>query len=583
MKYEIKKNEFKEEAENLTSFLPYSSILLEFMMSRGYRTKEEIMRFFGFWEKDLRNVRKMKDGQAFIDEVVNAVKTHKNITVYGDYDGDGVMGTSIVVWVFRWLGIHVNFFINHRFNEGYGLNQKGMERLVSLYPETEFIITLDNGISAAEGIKWAEDRGIQVVVSDHHELVKGKELPDCPVVDEWRPDEDADARECMCGAELVRRLMLEVVKDLGKEPQLHSKLQQLVGFSGFATISDSVKLTPANHYIARKGIESIRMNGSGEFWCWEAFKKTAGVSGEIDETTIGYYFAPMVNAASRVTGESDIPVMLCTSSNLEEARKYAEQLKAINDKRKALSAAGTSAAEEEIKRNGWENDSFIIAEGNGEIGNGIAGLVCSHITEKYGVPALVLSPSNDPEVYKGSGRSISGVNLIKILEQHAELFETFGGHAEACGVAIKKKNVPLLREALKGTVQRTEPSVMVDFKLKPSEISQRVINDFKEIAAPFGVGFEAPIWMLDGEVTPTLVHDRRNGDHYDNVIQMKGVHGKFTLTDPNSEITCLYFNGYDSISNLEAGEHVEIVGEPSLNVFRGTVTRQFVVRDIVRG
>ena len=104
MKYEIKKNEFKEEAENLTSFLPYSSILLEFMMSRGYRTKEEIMRFFGFWEKDLRNVRKMKDGQAFIDEVVNAVKTHKNITVYGDYDGDGVMGTSIVVWVFRWLG-----------------------------------------------------------------------------------------------------------------------------------------------------------------------------------------------------------------------------------------------------------------------------------------------------------------------------------------------------------------------------------------------------------------------------------------------------------------------------------------------
>lgn len=581
MNYTVRKREM-EKAEDIAQYLPYSPLLIDFMISKGYKTREEIAKFLCFWENDLRPVRKMKDAESFITAVAEAVRSKKHITIYGDYDGDGVMGTSIAIWVFRWLGIKANYFINHRFNEGYGLNEKGMKHLMQLYPDTEFIITLDNGISAEEGIRLAESHGIQVVVSDHHQLVSGKNLPDCPVVDEWRPDEDPDARVGMCGAELIRRLLIEVIKELGMEKKLHSKLKTLIGFSGFATISDSVKLNPENHFIAKKGIEVIQSNA---FPCWPAFAKAAG-SGTVDETTIGYYYGPMVNASSRVTGESDLAVKLCIAEDNESALSAASVLKEINERRKKLSYEAVNSVTKQITENGWNKDPFIVATGDGKIGVGIAGLACSKICETYEVPAICLSPDpNDDSVYKGSGRSVPGVNLIEILEKCSDLFVTVGGHAEACGVQIKKENVEPLRERLRKIVKKGEPMPLaIDFDVKPSEISQEVINEFNEIAAPFGVGFEAPVWMLEGVVVPTVKRNKKNGDTYENVICMKNVHAKWTLVDEvhtDTEITCIFFNGYNSVEDLYPEEKMKVLGVPSLNVFMGTVSRQFIVNAII--
>lgn len=571
----IKKQRVNEEkAKTLSHELPLSVPIIEYLLDHGYDTKEKIERFMNFQSSYLRDVYTMKDADKFIKRLVKAVKNKENITVYGDYDGDGVMATTIIVRTLRWLGLNPNFFISNRFTEGYGLSVKGMNRLIDTYPETQLVVTVDNGIAAIEGIAYAKEKGIEVIVSDHHIAKPDGSLPKCPVVCEKRLDENKEIIEEFCGAELARRLMNALVDKLGLSEEMYHKMFSLYAFSGFATITDIVPMNASNHFVTKTGLNKIK---DEEYVCWAALREISEVK-NFDYQTIGFRYGPMINAAARITGDATIPVKLCITDNIDEARKLAQELKLLNEQRQELSKVASKTAIKEIKENSLENNDFILVYGNDDVtyDEGIAGLVASDIVNNYGCAAVCLCPTTeDPNIYKGSGRSVGTFNIKEALDKCSDLLVGYGGHAMACGLTVKKENILPLMEKMNGLakgIKDTVDDILIDYVLDGNLISAKLINDYDQYLAPFGPGFEEPVYAIVGylkEINESSLYLTMKEKHIKTKINCGG----------NNPIDLLWFNGRHRFEEMNPsnGDAVACIGKPHNNLFNGRISTQFWV------
>lgn len=569
-----RKRENRENAMSLSKELPLSVPIIEYLLDHGYDTKEKIERFMNFQSSYLRDVYSMKDTEKFVKRVVKAIKNKEVITIYGDYDGDGVMATTIIVRTLRWLGMDPNFFISNRFTEGYGLSVKGMNRLIDTYPDTQLIITVDNGIAAIEGIEYAKEKGIDVVVSDHHIAKPDGSLPKCPVVCEKRLDEDKELIEEFCGAELARRLMNAVVDKMGLSDDLYHKMFSLYAFSGFATITDIVPMNASNHFVTKTGLSKIK---DEEYVCWAALREISEIE-NFDYQTIGFRYGPMINAAARITGDATIPVKLCITDDIEEARKLARELKSLNEQRQELSKNAVTIAMSEIKEKNMENNDFILVYGKdgNTYDEGIAGLVASDIVNNYGCASVCLCPTTeDPTIYKGSGRSIGTFNIKEALDKCSDLLVGYGGHAMACGLTVKQENIQELlqrmNELAKG-IKDTVDDIVIDYVLDGNSISAKLINDYDQYLAPFGPGFEEPVYAIVGylkEVGDNSLYLTMKEKHIKTKINCGG-------TNP---IDLLWFNGRHRFEGMNPsnGDAVACIGKPHNNLFNGKITTQFWV------
>ncbi len=368
-------------------------LICEYLCDHGYTSKEKINNFINFTENNLKNITEMKDVKPFILRLANAVINHEKIVIYGDYDSDGICATTIFIKTLRLLGEDPSYFISNRFTEGYGLSIKGMQRLLTQYPDTKLIVTCDNGIVAFEGVDYAKSKGVDVIISDHHIASPDGRLPDCPVVCEKRRDENTNQLEGFCGAELARRLCVLLTQVLRKYEPLKDQLESLYAFAGFATITDVIELNSSNHFIAKKGLEEINnykkdapcfaalkevlsinsnidevsigyhlgpmINAAGRITleeinnykkdapCFAALKEVLSINSNIDEVSIGYHLGPMINAAGRITGDASLSVELFISNDIVEAKKLVLELKKLNEIRQEKSFEQQQLAKKE--------------------------------------------------------------------------------------------------------------------------------------------------------------------------------------------------------------------------------------------
>ena len=474
---------------------------VQYLVGKGYDTKEKINSVLYFNPTELRPLMSMKNAEAFMIRLENAVKAKENITIYGDYDGDGIMGTIIMYEGLKKLGVPVKWFINNRIKEGYGMNIAGITRLMTLHPETQLIVTVDNGIKAFEGIKYAQEHGIDVIVSDHHGQSEGESLPECPVVCEKRLDEDPNG-EWFCGAELARRIIVELFSRLGKKAANGVFLEELYAYAGFATITDSVPMNPANHYVAKHGLYMIAKASN---MIWRVLYELV-LPKKMDQDTIGYQYGPMVNAPGRILGDVDVVLeaLIAGSEGDEEACKDAvRKMIEINKERQARSVTDDQIANGIIETMNMSKDPFIVIHDD-RFTEGMNGLVSGHITEAYKVPSIVLSPKDsDPDLYKGSCRSVEGVNVFELLNQCRDELEYFGGHPMAAGLAVRRENIPALRAKLISLVSKIDikhdPEVKVDLMIEPGKISRKALMDLDEIM-PFGPELEKPMIGMTAKI-----------------------------------------------------------------------------------
>lgn len=562
----------KERANKLLSYelareVKLAPTIIEYFCDHGYKTAKEINDFINFQDKDLRKISKMKDGIVFLNTLKEAVTNNKNIVVWGDYDGDGVCATAIFMWTFKWLGVKANWFISNRFTEGYGMSVKALERLLREYPETDLIVTCDNGIVAFDAVKYAKSKGIDVIISDHHEASPDGRLPDCPVVCEKRLDEDITKTESFCGAELARRICCNLVYML-KNEEVKPKLENLYAFSGFATITDVIEFNASNHYVAKRGLEIINKDA---FPCFKVLKNELDIKREIDEETIGFKYGPMINAAGRIIGTAEYPVLLFIEEDDNKANELSKKLLGLNEIRQAMSLEEQKRVIKEIKEKQYDKDNFIIVS-EGDYKEGIAGLNASYIVDNFKVPAICFcEKEDDSTMLKGSGRSIKGFNLKLALDMCKDLLACYGGHPMAAGITIKKENLEAFRNKMNNlakNIETMEETINIDYLLKPEEVSVQLANEYKNVLAPFGPKLEKPVFAVEGVFGNELTI-------------MKEKHIKTLIKGKTTSVVLLWFN---SILKYETkkpnNKTVIVIGQPSENEFNGKTTLQFIADDI---
>ena len=577
--YKIKKL-YKEEILSLRKDFPKIPLLtLNYLISKGYNTKEKIERFYNYSLKDIPDFYDYKDGKKAIDQIKKYIKEDKKFLIYGDYDADGIDATAIMVNTLKELNVDVKHYINNRFENGFGLCKDGIDEALSKF-DFDVVITVDNGIDRIEEAEYLKELGKRLIITDHHLPLETGEIPDCDaVVNAHRLDETAPFKD-MCGAGLafllVARLWMDLknINDDSKSELFSTELfKRNLANAGLATVCDMMPLREYNRWLVSESIKIMNSNDCP--YCWKALKKVADCKNSITEETFGFAFGPIINAVGRVLGNVDVAVDLLTENNEAKVYKIANDLSEVNAKRKEMVECEVDLAQTSLLMNRAENLPLNFVYG--EYSEGIAGIIASNLKEKNGKPSIVLCETND-ETYKGSARSIEGVHIKEVLDQCKDLLVTYGGHAGAAGLTVKKENIELLEKRLSEVLSKLptnteDKSREVDFLLRAPDIDVNFIKSIESLG-PFGVEFEKPTFCLRGCIT--------------NTSKMKDVHIKMTIDHKvfaiwwkkASEFEKIIEDDHDAHKNSLGYEGVELIGYPEANFFGNNTYIQFIVRKL---
>lgn len=555
------------------------------LANRGLTSRREARAFFRADADELGDPARMKDMLSGVSLLAAAIREGKKIVVYGDYDVDGVMSTSILLRTLLRCGGKATFYVPHREKEGYGLNLQAIETLADAGAEVLF--TCDNGISAIQEIAFAKEKGMTVVVLDHHEpgfLGEGEGRRDIlPAADAII---DPKQRSCgypfrqMCAGGLAYRFSLLLLRECGIMDAALER--ELLIFAAMATICDIVDLMGENRTLAQMGLAALPQTKNPGL-C--ALIAEAGLSGKkITEYHIGFLLGPCINAAGRLMSGRLAVELFCTDTE-EEAREKAKRLVALNTERKRLTEEAAKRADLAL---GGEVRNKVLVLYDAAIHESIAGIVAGRIKEKYYRPTLVITDSADG--VKGSGRSIEGYHLFEALFANRELFSRFGGHAMAAGFSMLPQDIPILRERLNRDCTLTEaemrPMLRVERMLSFAEIDLGLAREL-QVLAPFGKGNPMPLFATRGVLADRidLIGKERN------ILRM-------TLSDAGSgvRLAAISFDGYENLREMLRGlyptqdcdkiidsgalsEELDIVYEIAENSFRGRSSVQLIIKD----
>ena len=500
------------------------------MEKRGFADEAAMLEYLNTDPDRLPAFSSLKWGSEILEGMSRAIAEQKMITIYGDYDADGVMAMTILYkGLSKMTPGHVNWFANERFRDGYSITPESLGRMLEKYPDTEVIITCDNGIGAVAAWNEAIARGLTVYVTDHHEQGSDSVLnPSIPAVCEKSVEQkEIFARENreaegFCGAELARRFIWELYEKLGVSGENAEFLHSLYAYAGVATIADVICLNASNHSVVRTAIDIIRSDTG--FWKLynEHISLTSIPQERVDGDTFGFYYSPAINACSRVRGSIEIPMRVFLHEGDEaELVDLIETMAMTNQERKDWTEEDKKKCMQQIEDRGYENDPFILVAIS-DLREGINGLSATEIVNKYGVPAIVISESETPGIYKGSARSVDSVNIFEKLSLCSDLLMVYGGHPKAGGLTIRESDIDefrrrMIQEVERDLVRSSLSPDDADFTLNPGVFTLdniREMNIALEDLLPFGEGFKKPVFYLDTDIAEERgIFYMSNGEH----------------------------------------------------------------------
>lgn len=533
-----------------------SDVALNVLYNRGFRDVESIDRFLQGTMTDLHDPRLLKDADKATDILIKAIKEDVFIVVYGDYDCDGVSSVTVMVELLQKAGARVGYYTNDRFKQGYGMMASGVDELLVMYPETKLIVTTDNGIMAFEGVKYAKDKGLTVVVTDHHE--QGAELPNADaIVDPKRVDCDYPF-DGLCGAGVAFKVMLLMYYKMGKPLQTVYNTLDIVGM---ATVGDVVPLIDENRILVQKGLDMIRDEKRLAF---RALREVFDAKVINAHFTIGFQYVPAVNSIGRLDGNPRRAIDMFFEEDYEAVLETAQYLKDINNKRKEITVEQCLEAEEMMKSKGLKH---VIVAYSPTFHEGIVGLIAGRLKEEYNRPVFVFS-SHEGKL-KGSGRGIDGFHLKKALEvlKEKNLIVGGGGHAKACGLTIDMSMLEGFEKAVNEMAEAvlTEEDFTkkhdIDYVFHSSEVTIDVIDELKFLE-PFGEAFSKPKLVVDGF-------------NVDKVFYMGEEKNHVKLC--SSGLDMILFRESEHFKSMGEPTRVKAIGYPDLNVWNNRVSVQFLI------
>lgn len=537
----------------------FSPLTAAVLSSRGITSPEKARAFLSTDAGGLHDPFLLKDMDAAVLQIRQAVSNGEKIAVYGDYDVDGVTATCVMVKYLRSKGADCAYYIPDRISEGYGLNTAALESLSD--KGVRLLITVDSGITAVEETKYARSLGMNVVITDHHEC-RDILPPAAAVVNPRIPGTAYPYRE-LAGVGVAFKLICAIEGGDGAR-----MLEEYGDLVALGTIADVMQITGENRIIVARGLKGLENTKNQGLKC---LMRQSGMEGKrITAKMVGFIMAPRVNAAGRL-GTASRAVELFLTCDAGKAEELAAELCEQNRLRQIAENDILNEAMERLKtEHDPHKDHAIVMSGEGWH-NGVIGIVSSRITDKFGVPSILIS--TDGESGKGSGRSVSGFNLLEALEKNADLLQKYGGHSLAVGLSIEAKNIGLFRERISacaaGEAEAGEiaPKVFVDCEARAESLSAVNVRGLSEME-PFGTGNPQPLLLMRDAAIDEMIpisSDR---------------HLKMTIEKDSCRFTAFVFGMGMENCPFVSGDRVDIVFSPEINVYFGRESVQLVIRDI---
>lgn len=546
--------------ERLASGLGVAPLVARIMVAHGIGGVEEGRLFLTpSLERDWADPLIIPGMAEVAARVERAVRDGEVIAVFGDFDVDGITSTCLLTEALRQLGACVYPFIPHRFEEGYGLTAQALDRVVEAC-EPSLVITVDNGIAARDEVVALAGRGIDIVVTDHHEpsdlVPVGIPVTDPKMVDE------SPSRE-LAGAGVALKLVQILGERLG-QPQLWRSYTEV---AALGTVSDMMCLTPENRALVADGIAHMRATARPGYIALAAVTRTD--LSTITADALSFSLIPRLNAAGRMA-DPTLALDLLLARDAVEAGRLAAALEEINQQRRAIEAELTGQAEELAERT-YDGGRAIVVGGKGWH-EGVKGIVASRLVNRYHVPALLFSIEDG--VARGSGRSVGSVNLFEAVEKCSDLLIRFGGHAGAVGVTCAVENLDALRDRLNAVLADLPAE---DFEDR-GEIAATVgldeldIETIRQIGMlePFGQGNRVPLLAARG----VTMCDRA-------VVGKTGDHMRFIATDGAASVPAIMFRAPEVEQLVNCDTVVDLVFEAVAECWQGRVKPKLMVKDIL--
>ncbi|MEI3430197.1 MAG: single-stranded-DNA-specific exonuclease RecJ [Clostridia bacterium] len=557
----IKKWEFYNSDEKLVDEIceryNLNKVIGKIIVNRHVVNDEDVRIFITPTRDDFHDPFLFKGMDIAVERIIKAINNKEKILIYGDYDVDGITSTTVLKKYLMDRGISVDTYIPNRLHEGYGLNKNAIDTIKER--NIDLIITVDCGISAIEEVDYAVSLGMDVIVTDHHEV--GEKLPNAlAVIDAKRKDNTYPFRS-LAGVGVVFKLIQALSIKLEIKPEEYLKYLDLVCVG---TISDIVPLEGENRTIAKLGLMLIKVTRNLGL---RELIKSSGYK-EIDSNTISFGVAPRINACGRM-GHEEESLKLFLAEDLESATKITKELNEYNTLRQSTEKAIYEEAVQEIDRNHLDEKNSIVLGGKGWH-HGVIGIVSSKVTDKYYKPSILLSFEDD--IAKGSGRSVPGFDLYEGLTKCEDLLEKYGGHSMAVGLTLKKENLEKFKErfeqiAKEKNIKELVPIIYIDDELKLKDINMDLVKGLS-ILEPFGEANKVPLFLI------------RNLKIDSIRALSEGRHLKLTLRDENFVINAIGFELGYLAEEYRIGDRIDVVGTLEINSFNGFRSIQINMKDI---
>ncbi len=549
MKKLVREYQFDDEQLNrirsLAKTLGLTETTVKLLVARGVDSVEKIQNFLSPSKEHFLSPFLMS-GMARAVELIKQAQTEGwNVAVFGDYDADGVCASSIMYYTLQALGIEPYIFIPER-TDGYGLSVTAIDKILDdFFPD--LFITVDCGISCYKEVEYLKEQGVEVVVTDHHELPEI--LPDCTCINPKLTDDYP--YDNLCGAGVAFKVACAL---LGEEAY------SLLDFAALATVADSVPLLGENRDIVHEGIKVIQNSPRLAFSTLLGKQANENVTSQ----TLSFTLAPRINAAGRL-GDAASALRLFVSQDPLEVYDLAVKLNEYNTRRQRCCDELYESAKQKIRQKGAFGNVIMLADENWS--TGFVGIVAAKLAEEYSRPALLFVKNGD--MLKGSARSIESINIFEALRGCNEYIAEFGGHAQAAGINVTEENFPLLERALDEYIGRCytaedfSPILPVSEEIT-GEFSSKLAHELNALE-PYGVGHKKPLFYFTARAL--------------NVKQNKSNSPHLQIRTPHLEL--MYFSGAKHTKLLESDVEKKIVFECNCSTFRGKEYVKGFVRDIV--
>ena len=553
--------------QDLRIQLPVSPVLAQVLSARGYEDADSARIFLNSKLNELHDPELLPGVPAAAELIVAALQAGRRITIYGDYDVDGVTATSLLWHCLRLAGGYVDYYIPSRLEEGYGINSEALAKLHAEDPN-RLVVSVDCGIGSVQEAALAKRLGLELVITDHHHI--GPQLPDAAVLVHPRLPGTAYPFGDLCGAGVAFKLAWAICQRLGDgkkaSPRMREFLISAVGLAAVGTVADVVPLLGENRILVRFGLTSLPDKSSLGL---KALMKIAGLEGRLELTAedIAFGIAPRINAAGRL-GQARLAVELLTTEVPDRAASLAVYIDEQNKVRQTVERKVFKQAKEQVEAHPeWlEHAALVLADS--EWHPGVIGIVASRVTEHFQKPAVLIAINQSEGTGQGSGRTFANFDLHSGLTACEIHLLKFGGHRAAAGLKIAVAQIDAFRLAFSQhvaenhAVQQCDLELKIDAEVQLADLTLKAVQELDRLG-PFGRDNPRPVLATQGVQLAEPPRRMGEGER----------HLSLTVRQGTRKIRAISFGHGDWADEIAAavanGSTISICFAPSINRFRG--------------